>query len=103
MLYDIQSAEEAFKTVVEKAGTINRDKVERRVADDVKNGKVTFSGDFAGAGMGMIDTEADAEGFFPYRSDYTVPADTDGDGMPDEWEKANNLDPTTPDNNPGQR
>ncbi|WP_304506850.1 pectinesterase family protein [Duncaniella muris] len=99
MLYDIQSAEEAFKTVVKKAGTINRDKVERRVADDVKNGKVTFSGDFAGAGMGMIDTEADAEGFFPYRSDYTVPADTDGDGMPDEWEKANNLDPTTPDNN----
>lgn len=99
MLYDLQSADEAYNTVVEKAGTINRDKVERRVADDVRNGRVTFSGAFAGKGMGMIDTEADAEGFFPYSSDYTVPTDTDGDGMPDDWEKANNLDPMTPDNN----
>ncbi len=99
MLYNFESAEDAFNTVVEKAGTINRDKVERRVADDVRNGKTTFGGAFAGAGSGIIDTENDAEGFFAYSTDYTVPVDSDSDGMPDEWERANNLDPNRPDNN----
>lgn len=93
MLYNIESAEDAFKTVLEKAGTINRDAVERRVADEAANGTTS-----KGNG-GIIDTENDAEGFFEYDKNYTVPADTDGDGMPDEWEKANNLDPNVADNN----
>lgn len=93
MLYEIESAEEAFKTVVEKAGTINRDAVERRVATEVRDGKASNGNN------GIIDTENDVEGFFEYDGNYTVPVDSDGDGMPDEWEKANNLDPNVADNN----
>ncbi len=99
MLTDIQSAEDAFNTVVEKAGTINRDKVEARVANDARAGKVTYGGATKGKSSGIIDTEADAEGFFAYATDYEVPADTDGDGIPDDWERANGLDPNVADGN----
>lgn len=99
MLYDITDAATAFDEVIAKAGTISRDRVERRVAADAKAGTATYSGAFAGAGKGIIDTENDAEGFFEYSKDYEVPVDTDGDGMPDAWENANGLDPVVPDNN----
>lgn len=93
MMEEFESAEDAFKTVVAKAGTVNRDKVERRVAEDALNGTARFGNN------GIIDKETDAEGFFAYDSTYTVPVDTDGDGMPDEWEKKNGLDPNVADNN----
>lgn len=93
MLYDFESAEDAFKTVVAKAGTVNRDAVERRVAADVQNGTGSHGNN------GIIDTENDVEGFYEYDKNYTVPTDTDGDGMPDEWEKKNNLNPEIADNN----
>ena len=99
MLTGFQSAEDAFNTVVDKAGTINRDKVEARVANDARTGKVTYGGTAKGKTSGIIDTEADAEGFFSYSTDYEVPADTDGDGIPDEWERSNGLDPLTADGN----
>lgn len=93
MLYDFETAEAAFNTVVEKAGTIKRDKVEQRVALEAKNGQGSHGN------SGIIDKETDVEGFFAYSTDYTVPVDSDGDGMPDEWEIKNGLDPNTPDNN----
>lgn len=99
MLRDIQTADEAFNTVVDKAGTVNRDKVETRVADDARRGTITYGGATKGRRSGIIDTEADAEGFFSYSTDYTVAADTDGDGMPDEWERAHGLDPLAADQN----
>ncbi|MCM1076879.1 MAG: pectinesterase family protein [Bacteroides sp.] len=93
MLYDIESADDAFKTVLEKAGTIKRDAVERRVIAETSNGTAKYGK------SGIIDTENDVEGFFDYDTNYTVPVDSDGDGMPDEWEKANNLNPDVADNN----
>ena len=98
MIFDYQDAYEAFNTVVDHAGTINRDQVESRVAEDVRSGKATYGGSL-GKKSGILDTPADAEGYFAYPTDYTVPTDTDGDGMPDEWEKAHGLDPQTADNN----
>lgn len=97
MLEGYESAADAFNSVVAKAGTINRDKVETRVAADARDGVTTWAG--AALGKGIIDTERDAEGFFAYNSNYTVPVDSDGDGMPDEWERSMGLDPSTPDNN----
>ncbi|MCM1521063.1 MAG: thrombospondin type 3 repeat-containing protein [Muribaculaceae bacterium] len=98
MLTGISSADDAFAHVTAHAGTINRDKVERRIIADAIAGTATFGG--STLGQGILDKETDAEGFFTYSTDYTVLTDTDGDGMPDEWEKtAKGLDPNTPDQN----
>ncbi len=99
MMYDYESAEDAFNTVVDKAGTVNRDAVETRVANDARTGTTTYGGSTLGRTRGIIDRETDAEGFFAYSADYTVPADTDGDGMPDAWESASGLNPAVADNN----
>lgn len=93
-----ETAEEAYQTVLEKAGTVNRDRVETRIIEDVRSGKATYGGSY-GKNKGIIDTENDAEGFYAYSPDYTIPTDTDKDGMPDEWEKANYLNPDIADQN----
>lgn len=99
MLEGFETATDAFETVIAKAGTVNRDKVESRVAADARDGVITYGGTGRGVKTGIIDTENDAEGFFAYSTDYQVPVDTDGDGMPDEWEKAVGLDANVADNN----
>ena len=99
MLQDIATAQDAFTDVVNHAGTVNRDKVEQRIANEVLTGTCTYGGAATGAGKGIIDTENDAEGFYAYSTDYTVPADSDGDGMPDEWERKHGLDPQVADQN----
>lgn len=92
-----QTAEEAFKTVLDTTGCFPRDHVGLRLVKDTREGTHTNLGSVTGK-KGIIDTEEDAEGFYDYPS---VPAlaDTDSDGMPDEWESANGCDPQTADNN----
>lgn len=97
-LTSYETAEAAFETVLAKAGTINRDRVEKRVVEDVRSGKATYGGSF-GANKGIIDTENDAEGFYAYNNIYVVDTDTDKDGMPDYWERANGLNPNVADQN----
>ncbi len=99
MLTDFQSASDAFETVVAHAGTVNRDAIETRIASEVKSGQHSYGGNGIGANKGIIDTENDAEGFIQYNSSYTVPVDTDGDGMPDAWEQSVGLNPASADNN----
>ena len=91
---DYETAQEAYETVLAQAGTINRDAVERRIVEEVRSGTTTNNS--GSKGNGIIDSENDAEGFFSYSTDYVVPADSDGDGMPDEWEKRFGLDPNDP-------
>lgn len=91
MLTDIQTAEDAYNTVLEKAGTVNRDVIEQRVINDVRTGEPKYTGSLAHK-KGIIDSVNDAEGFGLDHGNAAAPADTDGDGMPDEWEKAHGLD-----------
>ena len=92
-----QTAEEAFKTVLDTAGVFPRDHVGLRLIQETKEGTFTFTGSQAQL-KGIIDIEEDAEGFYDYPEVSTM-IDTDLDGMPDEWEKANGCDPNVPDNN----
>ena len=99
MIYNVESGEQAYETVLNNAGTVNRDAVEKRVVQEARTGENLYGGATKGSKKGIIDTEADCEGFIEYSSDYTVPADTDGDGMPDEWERQHGLDPNVADQN----
>ena len=98
MIYDYETAEQAYESVANSVGTVNRDKVEQRIINDMRRGASTYGGS-VGAGKGIIDTENDAEGFYTYSTDYVVPTDTDGDGMPDVWEQQHGLDVNIADQN----
>ncbi len=90
-----ESAKKAYKHVLEKAGTMQRDAVERRIIEDVRSGKPRYRGQSAGK-QGIIDSPADAEGW-PVYNNATPVADNDHDGMADDWEVAHGFDPTNPD------
>ncbi len=94
MLTNIETANDAFNTVIAKVGTVNRDKVEQRIVNEAKTGTTVYHGTKAGDNKkGIIDVPSDAEGFYAYSTDYIVPVDTDKDGMPDEWEQKYGLNP----------
>ncbi len=88
---NIQSAIDAYNSVVNKAGTINRDSVERRIIREVKSGTSIFKA--TQGKWGIIDHSYNAEGYLDYPT-VTAPVDNDNDGMSDEWELANGLNPT---------
>ena len=86
-----QTAEEAFETVLSKAGcSLRRDAIDTRIASEVRTGTASCKGSNGSAG-GLIDTPADAGGYIEYLS-AEAPKDTDHDGIPDEWELAHGLD-----------
>lgn len=88
----VQSAEDAFVSVVAKAGaSLVRDAVDARIAADVLAGTGTITGSVSKR-PGIIDTQADAGGW-PELAKGEAPVDTDLDGIPDEWEKAHGLNP----------
>jgi len=85
-------AEKAFLYVMDYAGaSFKRDVVDQRIIAEVQNGTVTYSGSKTGK-MGIIDSQTDVGGW-PVLNQGTILKDTDGDGMPDEWEIAMKLDP----------
>ncbi|MCF3109694.1 pectate lyase [Niabella sp. CC-SYL272] len=87
------TAAEAYTLVLQKAGCVKpqRDTLDARIISDVQNS------------TGRI---IDVQGGFPHGTEFaltvnawpalqtgTAPADTDKDGMPDDWEKAKGLNP----------
>jgi pectate lyase len=98
-----QSAEEAFDLVLAQAGATlpKRDEVDTRIVHETKGGFTTYEGATyrktqpladPSKKSGIIDTQNDVGGW-PELKSLPAPKDTDHDGMPDEWEKANNLNP----------
>jgi hypothetical protein len=78
-----QSALTAYKEVLQYAGaSLHRDAVDERIVQEISTGKTSF-------GDGIADKPRD----WPVLRSVTAPKDTDGDGMPDEWERKHGLDP----------
>ncbi len=76
----------AFNDVLKSAGaSLNRDKVDVRIVENTKTGKVDFKN-------GIIDSQEDVGGW-PLIKSKKEKKDSDNDGMPDCWEKENNLNP----------
>ncbi|WPR74027.1 pectate lyase [Algoriphagus sp. NG3] len=86
------SGEEALELVLANAGSsLKRDEVDLRIIDDVRENSYSFEGS-RGSTNGIIDTQADVGGW-PELTAGTPVIDSDKDGIPDEWEIANGLDP----------
>ena len=87
---NLEPAEEAFYAVMEHAGASRvRDSHDMRIIEQLAS--LGTKGAFIAneQDVGGIGTLAGAD----------APADSDGDGMPDEWEKANGTDPDKADAN----
>ena len=122
---NIMSANDAYDYVLKYVGANIpcRDIVDERVIEEVKTGQAYYEKklpkDAYGDKWGLAPKSQDEEGYFKYRRlpkdsykqgiitdirqmggypEYkgTPYVDTDGDGMPDEWEIANGLNPNDP-------
>ncbi len=88
------SPKEAYEKILKIGGaSLVRDAVDLRVLEHVKNGTFSHKGSL-GSDNGIIDSQNDVGGF-PDLKKGESSLDSDDDGMPDEWEIKNNLDPKT--------
>lgn len=118
------TAEVAYDKVLLYAGcSLKRDAIDERIVEETRTGTAQFIGlnEHNGLGVvgdidwksknypkpGLIDSQNDLKPTgagaewtaWPLLSSTEAPIDTDGDGMPDEWEKANGLNPEKDDAN----
>lgn len=83
------SARQAFELVLLGAGaSLVRDAVDLRIVEEVKNGTASFGKNKDG----IIDSQNDVGGW-PELKTVPAPTDSDNDGMPDDWEQKNRLNP----------
>lgn len=90
------SAAEAYEKILAYAGaSLYRDEIDARYMEEARTGTATYKGSITNS-PGIIDKVSDVKGYTETNfGTGTRPAsfDTDKDGIPDEWEKANGLNP----------
>ena len=90
------SAAEAYEKVLAYVGaSLYRDEIDARYMEEAKTGTATYKGSITNS-PGIIDKVSDVKGYTEANfGTGTRPADfdKDKDGIPDEWEKANGLNP----------
>ncbi|MBN1153819.1 T9SS type A sorting domain-containing protein [candidate division KSB1 bacterium] len=100
------TAQHAYEVILDQVGANLpvQDMVDQRIIQEVRTGTATYDGHayelshgFSDTSVtrGIIDSQNDVGGWPEYIST-EAPADTDHDGMPDEWETANGLDLNDP-------
>lgn len=96
------SAQIAYEKVLLYCGaSLSRDEVDARYMEEARTGTVNYTGETSGH-MGIVDmispdgTTVSTRPNFPALKNETRPSDfdTDQDGMPDEWERLNGLNPS---------
>ena len=91
----LQPVKKAYKDVLQFAGASHRrDAVDQRIVEETRKGNYTYEGSH-GSTNGMVDQPIDVGGWPEYKSE-PAPTDSDGDGIPNEWEKKYNLNPNDP-------
>ncbi|PIB35724.1 pectate lyase [Reichenbachiella sp. 5M10] len=96
-----QSAEEAYKLVLDNVGAVLpvRDALDTRIVEETRTGIATYEGSYeqkhkvadSSKMCGIIDSQNDVGGW-PELKSTSAPRDSDHDGMPDEWEVEQGLD-----------
>jgi pectate lyase len=89
---EMETAKESYDLVLALAGaSLRRDAVDLRIVGEVADGS-------SGSGKnknGIIDSQKDVGGW-PVLQSLAPPEDADADGMSDDWERKNHLDPKDP-------
>jgi hypothetical protein len=89
--YQPLEAAQAYDAVLNNAGaSLHRDSVDIRIVQEVRDGSFTFGEN------GIIDSQNDVGGWIELKCANPA-ADIDSDGIPDDWEDANGLDKSDPD------
>ncbi|MBO4463899.1 MAG: pectate lyase [Prevotella sp.] len=95
------TADMAYERVLSYVGcSKSRDSFDEMMISDTRNGKASHTG--TGLGSGFINTQDDNKpagagsdwSAWPTLNSTEAPVDTDGDGMPDDWETAHGLNPS---------
>ncbi len=82
-----EEATDALGRVLKQAGaSLKRDAIDERIIDEVRNGIANCGNN------GIINTQDEAGGW-PEITSAPAPPDSDGDGMPNEWEVRHGLNP----------
>ncbi|MGD9202214.1 MAG: T9SS type A sorting domain-containing protein [Chitinispirillia bacterium] len=86
-----QTAEDAFESVMQHVGCSfpKRDDLDKRIIEEVITGTAKYGNN------GIINSSNESNGYGTLKS-IIPPVDSDHDGMPDEWEKVNGLNPNDP-------
>ena len=95
------TAQKAYEKVLDYAGACkSRDTFDALMVSDTRDGKATYTG--SGLSKGFVNSQDDNKpsgagsdwSAWPTLNSTTAPTDTDGDGMPDDWEDEHGLDKT---------
>lgn len=103
MAVTTHTAEKAYEVVLEYAGaSLHRDGHDALMVSETREGKAEYTGGNGTSTPGMIDNQDKMRGAYdgdpvdaswPLLESMEAAKDTDRDGMPDDWEIANGLDP----------
>ncbi len=94
------TAQQAYEKVLDYAGcSLSRDEIDVRIVNDTRNKTATYGN--SDGYPGLINTPEDLRPAnapadwtpWPLLQSAALPTDSDNDGMPDEWETANGLNP----------
>jgi pectate lyase len=90
----IQTPQDAYTSILKNVGACvpKRDSLDARVLNETESGTAKYGKLWDGGGNGIIDSQNDVGGW-PVLNSSPAPLDSDHDGMPDEWEEKNGLNP----------